>query len=204
MSKLPPDQQESLSEAYKKPIATHLLTRLLTAFLQKNQPTNTTNTKTDYGTNYFTEQTDNEDEEGEYTPVDFWQSKWSNNNTEATSEKQVSQTDDPDKEQNAKNTTKNQWAWLLSVEHNCDCGRFYQVNFKKKTIIAQKENKLYEHVDLNMYTFLVHCDRCDSDHEVKINNTENDDDEVEVTLCSHCDPARKGFINVNTGEITWH
>jgi hypothetical protein len=194
MSKLPKDQQESLSETYKKPIATHLLTRLLAAFLQKNQPTNTTTTKTDHSINDFTEQTDNEDEEGEYTPVDFWQSKWSNNNNETTSKDRVSQ-----------NAIKDQRALLLSTEHNCDCGRLYQVNFKKKTIIAQKENKLYEHIDINMYTFLVHCNRCDSDHEVKINNTENDnDDEAEVTLCSHCDPARKGSINVNTGEITWH
>jgi hypothetical protein len=191
MSKLPPDQQESLSETYKKPIATHLLTRLLSAFLQKNQPTHTTTTtNTDHDTNDSTEQTDNQEEE--CTPLDFWQSKWSNNNDKATSADQVPQ-----------NTIKDQRAWLLSVEHNCNCGRLFQVNFKKKTIIAQKENKLYEHVDCNMYTFLVHCDRCDSDHEVKINNTENDDDETEVTLCSHCDPVRKGWVNVNTGEITW-
>jgi ParB/RepB/Spo0J family partition protein len=40
MSKFPKDQQESLSETYQKPIATHLLTRLLAAFLQK-KPTPT-------------------------------------------------------------------------------------------------------------------------------------------------------------------
>ncbi len=203
MSKFPPDQQESLSETYKKPIATHLLTRLLAAFLQKNQPTHTTTTtNTDHNTNDSTEQTDNQEES---TPIDFWQSKWSNNNEddETALEDQASQTDH-DKEQNSKDTIKDQRAWLLSVEHNCSCGRLYQVNFKKKTIIAQKENGLFEHVDLSTHTFLVHCNRCDSDHEVKINNTENDDeDEVDVTLCNHCDPVRKGWVNVNTGEITW-
>jgi ParB/RepB/Spo0J family partition protein len=208
LSKFPQDQQESLSETYKKPIATHLLTRLLTAFLQKNQPQPTPQKEDQHYSpndpNPNKKEEDDEDEEG-CTPLDFWQSKWSNNN-EAGSEELFSQTDDPDKEQTSKNAIKEPRALLLSVEHNCNCGCFYQVNFKKKTVIAQKENLLFEHVNVNTYTFLVHCDKCDNDHEVKITNTEtdnNDPKEAELVLCSRCDPVRKGLVNANTGEITW-
>jgi hypothetical protein len=222
MSKLPPDQQESLSETYKKPIATYLLTRLLTAFLQKNQPQHSTtkeekhyqpnnpqnqtanpNSNTvNHDQNDFTEQTD----EDKCTPLDFWQSKWHNNygDDEVESEDQVSQTSNPDDEQALKNAIKER-ALLVAVEHSCDCGRLYQVNFKKKTIVVQKENTLYEHVDFQTYTFLVHCDKCDNDREVKINNTENNnyDEETELTLCNRCNPVRKGWVNANTGEVTW-
>jgi hypothetical protein len=140
----------------------------------------------------------------------LWQSKWSNNNDDGTDESEdlFSQTDNQqDKEQRSKTDIKDKpRAWLLSVEHTCKCGRLHQVNFKKKTVTAQKENLLFEHVDFNTYTFLVHCDKCDNDHEVKIINTENDDndeEEMELVLCSRCDPVRKGFVNVYTGEITW-
>ncbi|MCL2359855.1 MAG: ParB/RepB/Spo0J family partition protein [Candidatus Bathyarchaeota archaeon] len=203
MSKFPPDQQESLSETYQKPIATHLLTRLLTAFLQKNQPHPIKKEEHPYPPN----NPQNQDEEG--TPLDLWQSKWSNNNDDGTGETEdlFSQTDSQqDKEQTSKTDIRDKpRAWLLSVEHTCKCGRIHQVNFKKKTVTAQKENLLFEHVDFNTYTFLVHCDKCDNDHEVKINNTENDDnkEDVELVLCSRCDPVRKGSINVHTGEITW-
>jgi len=222
MSKIPPDQQENLSETYKKPIALHLLTRLITAFPQKNPPhptteegkyyspdnhlnqpnntsektTNPNSNSTDHDSNDFTEQPNQED-----TLLELWQPKWPNKDEDA---KDLDpQTDDHNKEQIPKTTIKKPRALLLSVEHNCNCGRFYQVNFKKKTVIAQKENMLCEYVDINTYTFLVHCDKCNNDHEVKINNTENDDEEAELILCSRCDPVRKGWVNVNTCEITW-
>jgi ParB/RepB/Spo0J family partition protein len=205
ISKFPPDQQENLAETYQKPIATHLLTRLLTAFLQKNQPQHTQKEEQYYPPNYPNQ--DREDEEG--TSTDFLQSRWSNNNDGTDdSEELFSQTDSQhDREQRSKTDMKDKpRALLLSVEHTCKCGRLHQVNFKKKTVTAQKENLLFERVDFNTYTFLVHCDKCDNDHENKIINTENDDndkEEVELVLCSRCDPVRKGSINVHTGEITW-
>jgi hypothetical protein len=212
MSKFPSDQQESLSETYQKPIATHLLTRLLSAFLQKNQPHQTPKEEQQhYPPNDFNQY---KEDEG-CTPLDFGQSRWSNNNNNNDdgadeSEELFSQTDNPqDKEQRSKTDIRDKpRALLVSIEHNCSCGRLHQVNFKKKTVIAQKENLLFEHVDFNTYTFLVHCDKCDSDHEIKINNnTENDDNEEEkevaLVLCSRCDPVRKGSLNANTGEITW-
>jgi hypothetical protein len=209
ISKFPPDQQESLAETYQKPIATHLLTRLLTAFLQKNQPHHPTQKEDQhYPHNDPNQYQDKEDEEG--APVDLWQSKWSNNKDDGTdeSEEPFSQTDNQQNKAQRSKTDINDKprAWLLSVEHKCKCGRLHQVNFKKKTVTAQKENLLFEHVDFNTYTFLVHCDKCDNDHEVKIINTEtddNDEEDLELVLCSRCDPVRKGSINVHTGEITW-
>jgi hypothetical protein len=204
MSKFPKDQQESLSETYQKPIATHLLTRLLTAFLQKNQPHPTPKEDQHYPPN----NPQNQDEE--CTPLDFGHSKWSNNNDDGTGETEdlFSQTDSQqDKEQTSKTDIRDKpRAWLLSIEHTCNCGRYYQVNFKNKTVTAQKENLLFEHIDLNTYTFLVHCDKCDNDREVKIINTETDDnneEDLELVLCSRCDPVRKGSIDATTGEITW-
>jgi len=205
ISKFPPDQQESLSETYQKPIATHLLTRLLTAFLQKNQPHQTPKENQHYPPN-----DPNQNEEG-CTPLDFGHSKWSNNNDDYgtdESEESFSQTaSQQDRGQGSKTDRKDKpRAGLLSVEHTCNCGRYYQINFKNKTVTAQKENRLFEHIDLNTYTFLVHCDKCDNDREVKITNTETDDnnkEELELVLCSRCDPVRKGSIDANTGEITW-
>jgi hypothetical protein len=206
LSKFPADQQESLSETYKKPLSTHLLTRLLTPFLQKNQlatwPTrenkylpieiqdqpnallqvkavnplsNNTNNHLD-----FREQQDKDSEEFELDDLSQ---------------------NEADKEQEHGNARKGQRAVLLSVGYNCNCGQLYHANFKKSTIITQKENKIFEHVDFKVYTFLVHCNYCDNDHEVTV-----DDIEVEggvSILCNRCNPQRKGVLYAITGEVAW-
>ncbi|MDR0470938.1 MAG: ParB N-terminal domain-containing protein, partial [Nitrososphaerota archaeon] len=119
ISKFPPDQQESLAEIYQKPIATHLLTRLLTAFLQKNQPHPTIKEDQHYPPN-----DPNQNESEECTPLDFGQSKWSNNNDDGTDEPEdpFSQTDNQqNRVQRSKTDIKDKpRAWLLSVEHTCN------------------------------------------------------------------------------------
>ncbi|MCL2135746.1 MAG: ParB/RepB/Spo0J family partition protein [Candidatus Bathyarchaeota archaeon] len=211
LSKFPADQQESLSETYKKPLTTHLLTRLLTPFLQKNQPTTASWPNRD---RYLPNGTQNQPNTLLHEKTINPHSNNTNHNTNTIAEQQdkppetfetdnlFSQAKDFTKEeQETKNTRKEPKAVLLAVGYNCNCGKLYQVNFKKSTIITQKENLLFEHIDFKTNTFLVHCNHCDNDHEFTAENM--DSEGIMPIFCNRCNPNRKGLLNVNTKEVTW-
>ncbi|MGD6805883.1 MAG: ParB/RepB/Spo0J family partition protein [Candidatus Bathyarchaeia archaeon] len=94
-----------------------------------------------------------------------------------------------------------QKALLIEVSYDCDCGRHYRVNFKNMSVVVQKENELFEHVDMKPRTFQVHCGKCNSDHEFAVDGTEG---ETKRVFCRRCKPLpRQGILDVNTGEVTW-
>ena len=97
-------------------------------------------------------------------------------------------------------------ATLLTSCYSCDCGRHYQVNFRSPSVVMQKENSLFEHVDLKPRTFTTHCSGCNNDVEIAVKNTTDDtDDEDDIVSfsCSRCKPLRKGLLDVSTGKVNW-
>jgi len=69
------------------------------------------------------------------------------------------------------------------------------------SVVVQKENELFEHVDMKPRTFQVHCDKCNSEHEFAVEGTEG---ETKQVFCRRCKPLpRKGILDVNSGEVTW-
>jgi len=96
-------------------------------------------------------------------------------------------------------------ALLIAVNYHCDCGRFYHTNFKSMRIVVQKKDMLFEHVDFEPRTFIVHCSKCNNDSEFTIDNSINSVENKEVVqiLCNRCKPSRKGLLNTNTGEAKW-
>ena len=94
-----------------------------------------------------------------------------------------------------------QQALLIDVAYDCECGRHYRVSFKNMSVVVQKENELFEHVDMKPRTFQVHCDKCNSEHEFAVDGTEG---ETKQVFCRRCKPnPRRGILDVNTGEVTW-
>ncbi|MDR0373116.1 MAG: ParB/RepB/Spo0J family partition protein [Nitrososphaerota archaeon] len=224
ISKFPANQQESLSETYKNPLATHLLSRLLSTFPQKPPPP--PSSPKDFRpyapdgiqqnqAHYLPEKTGhsnsniaNQDSSApmeqtkEVADDDVLLNSSRSSFSGFESEGMVSQVDASDKGRVYRGVRRGQYALLLSVGFTCDCGRLHQANFKKLTIVVQKENLLFEHVDFLVHTFLVHCDNCDNDHEVTVNNLEAETGVVSI-FCCRCSPNRRGLLDVNTLEVTW-
>jgi hypothetical protein len=94
-----------------------------------------------------------------------------------------------------------QKALLIELAYDCQCGRHYRVSFKNMSVVVQKENELFEHVDLKPRTFQVHCDKCNSEHEFAVEGVEG---ETKQIFCRRCKPLpRRGILDVNTGGVTW-
>jgi hypothetical protein len=97
-------------------------------------------------------------------------------------------------------------ALLLTTGFCCECGRLYNVHFKDRThvknldIVVQNDNMIFEYVDVKPRVFLAHCDNCNSDTEVRVNNNENAKMPI---LCRHCNPTREGTLDVTTGDAVW-
>lgn len=94
-----------------------------------------------------------------------------------------------------------QRALLIELSYDCECGRHYRVNFRNMSVVVQKENELFEHVDLKPRTFQVHCGKCNSMHEFAVDGVEG---ETKRVFCRRCKPnPRRGVLDVNRGEVTW-
>jgi hypothetical protein len=98
-------------------------------------------------------------------------------------------------------------ALLRTAGFCCECGRLYLFHFKDKMYVknfdavVQKENRLFEHIDVKPRTFLVHCNGCNSSQEITVDNI---DGSAKVTIsCRHCQPAREGALDVTTGDAVW-
>ena len=88
-------------------------------------------------------------------------------------------------------------ALLIDMAYDCECGRHYRVSFKNMFVVVQKENELFEHVDMKPRTFQVHCGKCNSEHEFAVDGAEG---ETKQVFCRRCKPLpRKGILDVNTG-----
>ena len=98
-------------------------------------------------------------------------------------------------------------ALLRTAGFCCECGRLYLLYFKDKMYVkhfdavVQKENSLFEHIDVKPRTFLVHCNGCNSSQEITVDNP---DGPAKVSiLCRHCQPAREGALDFTTGDAVW-
>jgi len=99
-----------------------------------------------------------------------------------------------------------QKALLSSGDYYCECGRLHRAHFKDRIylknldIVMQKENMIFEHVDFRPRAFLVHCDCCNSDVEVRVDDAV--DEKVSI-VCRYCVPAREGVLDVTSGDAVW-
>lgn len=92
-------------------------------------------------------------------------------------------------------------ALLIEMSFDCECGKHYRVNFKNMSVVMQKENELFEHVDLKPRTFQVHCGKCNSIHEFAVDGVEG---EAKQVFCRRCKPnPRRGILDGDSGEVTW-
>jgi ParB-like chromosome segregation protein Spo0J len=112
----------------------------------------------------------------------------------------ISQLKNSDMEQ-AADRQEFQQAILLAVSYDCACGRHYNINFKNRAVLVQKQNLLFEHVDIKPRTFQVHCNKCNSNHEFTVEGIENQTLQI---FCRRCKPLpREGRLDSNTGEAAW-
>ena len=187
LSLFPASQQESLVEKFKTPVVSQALLQALNPFLSKNQPELNAN--------------------GDIRQLE----KARNSNIRCMPERTAKSlfSEKSDKHLTSQQLSKpiierkreTQQALLIEVSYDCECGRHYRANFKNLSIVTQKQNMLFEHVDMKPRTFYVHCDKCNSDHEFAVDGVEN---ETKHILCRRCKPLpRKGILDVNTGEVTW-
>lgn len=187
LSLFPSSQQGSLVEKFKTPVVIQALTQALNPFLPKNQ--------SQWDRQSFDKAPkDTESYKGSNFPRNLKQLDVPGGNEQDDLRAVESGM--------AKLERKNlaRQGLLVEVSYDCDCGRHYRVNFKNMSVIVQKANLLFEHVNFKPVTFQVHCDKCNSEHEFSIDGIES---EIKI-LCRRCKPLpRKGILDVNTGEVRW-
>ena len=97
---------------------------------------------------------------------------------------------------------------LMSGGYPCPCGRLHRANFKDRIylknidIAIQKENQIFEHVDFSPHIFLVHCNYCNTDQQIRVDNNRVDAEKMPI-LCRNCQPVRGGLLDVTTGDAVW-
>jgi hypothetical protein len=209
LSLFPPSQQGSLVEKFKTPVVSQALLQALNPFLSKSQPQpgskedNRQLLEKTRGRNikYMPERAANSvsieesDEQSTFPQDSKLKDKLGLNSRAGSLVKHSGIEPIPEQKRERRQ------ALLIEVSYDCDCGRHYRANFKNLSIVMQKQNMLFEYVDMKPRTFLVHCDKCNSDHEFAVDGVEN---ETKQILCRRCKPLpRKGILDVNTGEVTW-
>jgi len=207
IAQFPPYQQKSLVEKFKNAIVSHALLKALNATLQPPTQQQTplppylkqTNPQHQL-TNKLPNQTHQTNNNREFDP-DHSITLQKNTTYKIEGEGQAleDKTEEP---------TEEQRAWLVSGSYCCECGRHYHTNFRDLTVSVQKENLFFNLIDITPHTFMVHCNKCNTDHQYTIdptNNKSSSDGEwgvVEI-CCSRCKPMRKGLLDVNTGKAFW-
>jgi ParB-like chromosome segregation protein Spo0J len=187
LSLFPASQQESLVEKFKTPVVSQALLQALNPFLSKNQRELNANGD-------IRQQEKARNSNIRCVPERAAKSLFSEKSDKHLTSPQLSKPSIERKRETQK-------ALLIEVSYDCECGRHYRANFKNLSIVTQKQNMLFEHVDMKPRTFQVHCDKCNSDHEFAVDGVEN---ETKQILCRRCKPLpRKGILDVNTGEVTW-
>jgi hypothetical protein len=172
-------QNNTLHIKFDRPISPNDALRILNA--KKQQQTNTTpETTTTKASNKFDLEHYNNSEENTYL-----------SDTESVNELAI------------------QKSLLMSGGYPCPCGRLHRANFKDRIylknidITIQKENLIFEHVDFSPHSFLVHCNYCNTDQQVRVDNNNSVEEEKMPILCRNCQPARGGLLDVTTGDAVW-
>jgi len=184
----PHQQQKRLVEKFKNSMVTHALNNTLNAFTAitpKTLPLYTQD-NSPFKQDFLTEQqqsdpTQTQRPENPQTSTDLTQT------VDRIQQQQIPQ----------REVTP---ALMTVVSYDCACGRHYRVNFENATITAQKQNQLFEYVDIKPNTFRVHCGKCNNNHNYTIKNPEKEQTNI---ICTRCKPHRKGILDVNAGEVTW-
>jgi len=97
----------------------------------------------------------------------------------------------------------------LELGFYCDCKRLYRLRLKDQlknvALVVQNDHLIFEHIDLSPRIFLIHCNRCNNDQEVRIDPPVDGSEVVDVVAiaCRHCTPVREGALDVTTGEAAW-
>lgn len=227
LSFFPSAQQGSLVEKFKSPVVAQALLQALNPFISKNGPEPSAKesaaqqsppalqrslrgvskpmpeiaAKSTLPMRPFLHRTESsKGEESQDQQRTFSQSPILQSNPESP-DQAVTQTTDSRIVEEAERKKEVQRALLIEMSYDCECGRHYRVNFKNMSVVVQKENELFEHVDLKPRTFQVHCGKCNSMHEFAVDGTEG---ETKQVFCRRCKPnPRRGILDVNTGEVTW-
>ena len=223
LSLFPAGQQGSLVEKFKSPVVSQALLQALNPFLSKNlveppvkdgvsqsaamsrrspainKPAAGKVLKSTFPKRMSSHSPESLDEveqprsQGEFSELDLEE--------KSTLGNQASQREDAGLTGLTEKEHEVQKALLIEVSYDCDCGKHYRVSFKNMSVVVQKENELFEHVDMKPRTFQVHCDKCNSDHEFAVDGSEG---ETKQIFCRRCKPLpRRGILDVNAGEVTW-
>ena len=228
IAQFPTHLQEELSEEYKNhSIASHSLAHTLNKYTKQNQPPSFTTTANPYLLGEVKNQNSVLPEKfdrpmGPNDALRILNALKQQQKTDTTQE--TTQTKTPDKfaldsyvcsseEDASTNGIAEsviagivQKALMLTANYCCECGRLFRAHFNDRVhvknfdVVVQKENQIFEHVDVKPYIFLVHCDNCNSDTEVRVDNIEETRMPI---LCRHCTPARGGILDVSTGDAVW-
>jgi hypothetical protein len=220
ISQFPAYLQEELSEEYKThPITSHSLAQTLNKYTNQNQPPTTTTT------NQHLPREGNQNsvlQEKFDTPMSpnealrRWNALKQQQKLEANPETTQTMPDkfnlDPQGNSlenafsEAPTVLEEFRALLLTLGFCCECGRTYHAHFKDRVhiknldIVIQKDNTLFEHIDVKPRIFLARCNNCNNDTEVRVDTVE---EEKVSFCCRYCSPAREGALDVFTGDAVW-
>lgn len=223
LSLFPAGQQGSLVEKFRSPVVAQALLQALNPFLPKSQPQplvkeNSQQSSEESRRSLIVNKTAHERaprstfpthsphrpesfRETNRLPEKHWTSLQDSEMPDNSEDRDTEQIPEAESTEALQKKTEVQQALLIEVAHDCECGRHYRVNFKTMSVVVQKENELFEHVDMKPRTFQVHCGKCNSEHEFAVDGTEG---ETKQVFCRRCKPLpRKGVLDVNTGEVTW-
>jgi len=228
IAQFPAYLQEELAQEYKTHnIASHSLTQTLSKYIKQTQPPSPTTNKP-----YPPQEDEKQNStplpkfDRPISPNDALRilnnAKKQQQTTDATQE--TTQTKTPNKfdlepyDNSEENTPLSdterideltiQKSLLMSGGYPCPCGRLHRAQFKDRIylknidIAIQKENTIFEHVDFSPHIFLVHCNYCNTDQQVRVDNNRVDAEKMPI-LCRNCQPVRGGLLDVTTGDAVW-
>jgi hypothetical protein len=223
ISQFPAYLQEELAEEYKThPITSHSLAHTLNKYTKQTQPVYTTNVNSSYLPGSVQSQTSSLPKafEGPMDPnealrkLNAWRKQQKLATNPQTTQAHGSDRVDEDScngsgdALSAAEVLEAFSALLRTAGFCCDCGRLYLFYFKDKMYVkhfdavVRNENMLFEHIDVKPRTFLVHCNSCNSNQEITVDNIVDGSAKVAI-LCRHCQPAREGALDVTTGDAVW-
>jgi hypothetical protein len=226
ISQFPAYMQEKLAEEYKTyPITSNSLAHTLNKYTKQTQPPtslSTTSNNPPYPSG------EEEKQSGHYLPERF-NAPWEPNdilrqlnlrkqqqklNDTSTEVRQNNTSGSIDSDADASVNTSQDTKFHSPLSEGgicCGCGQFYKLQFKDRIqlknliVTMQKENMIFEHIDLSQRAFLIYCDRCNSTQTIRIDNTTHEGEsvvEVEI-LCRNCTPMREGLLDVTSGDAVW-
>ena len=209
LSLFPASQQESLVEKFKTPVASQALLQILNPLLAKNPASAYCNQNLKYppekATNplfseLITQGLDAHTNQTYNVQANLPANLRSNNRGELNSNHALAEID-PDVEQTSSGAEAEwQQAKLIEQSYDCECGQHYRVNFKNDTVVIQKQNLLFEHINLKPRVFQVYCRKCASEQEFIIDYAT---EETKQVFCRRCRPPREGILDADTREVTW-